>query len=176
MRKVCWQSDGVSVDFLGSLGLHTGPRKQPGGQGSQFLGGSWCGQPLPPGPHGRRLSLPGVGRCTSEWKTAGWHFIRRGCWAQRLAPRGLPGFGGPGSAVQMCLTLWMPACPLPGLGQGRVAPWKGRVASRAFWELSWAGLGRQGQTAHTLAFSHPAVTSPALWDPSFSLFSHNHHF
>ena len=49
MRKVCWQSNGVSVDFLGSLGLHTGPRKQPGGQGTQFLGGSWCGQPLPPG-------------------------------------------------------------------------------------------------------------------------------
>lgn len=43
-----------------------------------------------------------------------------------------------------------------------------RVAIRAFWELSQAGLGLRGQTAHMLSFSHPAVTSPALWGPSFS--------
>lgn len=41
-------------------------------------------------------------------------------------------------------------------------------------EPGWPGHG--GQTAHMLGFSHPAVTSPALWDPSFSLFSHNHSF
>lgn len=37
------QSDGVLVDFLGSLGLHAGLRKQPGSQGTQFGGG---GQPV----------------------------------------------------------------------------------------------------------------------------------
>ena len=89
MSEACWQSGGVLADFLGSLGLHTGLRKQPGGQGTQFGGG---GQPVcttpPPGPPQQETKPARCWEIRSKWKMAGWDFISRACWAPRPGPEG----------------------------------------------------------------------------------------
>lgn len=133
--------------------------------------------PSPRAPHGGRLSLPGAARCRQS-----------GRWLGGISSEGVAGLRG--QAPRAPWVWWtrvsssdvpeavdvrasLPSA-WPGAGRGDPMEGKGGYQGLLGAEPGWPGRG--GQTAHMLGFSHPAVTSPALWDPSFSLFSHNHRF